>query len=337
RAASVLGEHLRMTRADTIFMASPVAHVTGMFIGMVLPIMLGAKAVLQDVWNPLRAAQLLQDEAVTMTSGATPFLADLTRAVAEHDYDISSFRLFHAGGSPIPRVLAQQASESMGIDVTTAWGMSELGLGTSTSPDDPPHKLFSSDGRAVADVDVRVVDEQGAPLPPDTQGRLQIRCASLFVGYLKRPADYGVDADGWFDTGDNARMDAEGYIRITGRSKDIIIRGGENIPVAEVEELLYRHPAVQDAAIVAMPDERLGERGCAFVVLRPQRALSFQDMLDYLSSCGLARNYFPERLEIIAEMPRTLSGKIQKFKLRETAQAFSAQPREPSSPMPPSE
>ena len=324
RAAAVLIEHLRLSGDDTGFMASPLAHVTGMLIGMALPIMLGAKVVLQDVWNPVRAAQLLQDEAATMTSGATPFLADLTQAVADHAYDISSFRLFHAGGSPIPRVLVQRASETMGIDVTTAWGMSELGLGTSTSPDDPPQKLFSSDGRQVCDAEVRVVDEQGAPLPPDTEGRLQVRCASLFVGYLKRPEAYGVDAGGWFETGDNARMDAEGYIRITSRAKDIIIRGGENIPVAEVEDLLYRHPAVQDAAIVAMPDERLGERGCAFVVLRPGHALSFKDMVDYLGACGLARNYLPERIEIITEMPRTLSGKIQKFKLREAAQAFPA-------------
>ena len=155
-------------------------------------------------------------------------------------------------------------------------------------------------------------------MPTDTEGRLQVRGAFNFVGYLKRPELFATDADGWFDTGDNARMRTDGYIRISGRSKDVIIRGGENIPVVEVEELLYRHPAVQDAAIVAMPDERLGERACAFVTLKPDaKGLTLEDMVAYLSEKKMAKNYFPERLEVIDEMPRTASGKIQKFQLRE--------------------
>jgi cyclohexanecarboxylate-CoA ligase len=152
---------------------------------------------------------------------------------------------------------------------------------------------------------------------------LQARGASHFVGYLKRPEINGIDEEGWFDTGDIARMDEDGYIRITGRSKDIIIRGGENVPVVEVEELLYRHPDVQDAAVVAMPDERLGERGCAFVVLKNGKHMSFQDMVGYLSESHLTKSYLPERLELLPDMPRTPSGKIQKFKLREVAKALT--------------
>jgi cyclohexanecarboxylate-CoA ligase len=134
---------------------------------------------------------------------------------------------------------------------------------------------------------------------------------------------YGVDAEGWIETGDNARMDADGYIRITGRSKDIIIRGGENIPVVEVEELLYRHPAIEDVAVVAMPDARLGERGCAFVTLRPGHGLDFRGMVEYLTQCRMMKQYLPERLEIIDSFPRTPSGKIQKFKLREQAKTLT--------------
>ncbi len=152
---------------------------------------------------------------------------------------------------------------------------------------------------------------------------MQSRCATTFVGYLKRPEAYGVDADQWLETGDNARMDPEGYIRISGRSKDMNIRGGENIPVVEVEELLYRHPAISDAAIVAMPDDRLGERGCAFVTLRPGAAFDFRLMIDYLSGAKLIKQYLPERLEVIEEFPRTPSGKIQKFKLREWAKTLT--------------
>jgi cyclohexanecarboxylate-CoA ligase len=126
-----------------------------------------------------------------------------------------------------------------------------------------------------------------------------------------------MDANGWLDTGDLARMDAEGYIRICGRVKDIIIRGGENIPVVEIENLLFRHPAVREVAVVGLPDSRLGERACAFVTLRERQTLTFLDMIEFLESQGMAKPYFPERLEIMAEMPRTASGKIQKFRLRE--------------------
>jgi cyclohexanecarboxylate-CoA ligase len=158
---------------------------------------------------------------------------------------------------------------------------------------------------------------------PGVEGRLQARCATLFVGYLKRPADYGVDGDLWCETGDNARMDEHGYIRITGRSKDLIIRGGENIPVVEVEGLLHRHPAVEDCAVVGMPDARLGERGCAFVTLRDRDGLDFDSMLDFLGQAGLIKQYWPERLEVLDAFPRTPSGKIQKFKLREMAQTLT--------------
>src|SRR3546814_1082897 len=148
----------------------------------------------------------------------------------------------------------------------------------------------------------RVVGEDGAPLPAGEEGRLQCRGAANFVGYLKRPDRYDMDDDGWFETGDMARMDGDGYIRITGRSKDIIIRGGENIPVVEVEEMLYRHPAVQDAAVVAMPDARLGERACAFVTLKPGAALTLREAIAWLEERRMAKQYLPERLEIVEEM-----------------------------------
>jgi cyclohexanecarboxylate-CoA ligase len=204
--------------------------------------------------------------------------------------------------------------------------MSECGVVTMTRPDDAPDTVFGSDGRALDGMAVRVIDDAGQAAPAGTEGRLQTQGSCLFVGYLKRPEAYGVDPDGWFDTGDLARMDEGGYIRITGRAKDIIIRGGENIPVADVEELLYRHPAVQDAAIVAMPDARLGERACAFVTLKPGAAFDFDTLTDWLRHSGLARTYWPERLELVSELPRTASGKIQKFALRERAQTFGNEP-----------
>ena len=148
---------------------------------------------------------------------------------------------------------------------------------------------------------------------------MQVRGCSNFAGYLKRPELDPADPGGWFDTGDLARMDAQGYIRIAGRSKDIIIRGGENIPVVEVEGLLYRHPAVAEVAVVGFPDTRLGERACAYVRLHDGASLTLAELVAHLEAQKMARQYMPERLEIVGELPRTPSGKIQKFKLREMA------------------
>ena len=152
------------------------------------------------------------------------------------------------------------------------------------------------------------------------EGNFEVHTDCLFVGYLNRPALTAevVTEDGWYRTGDLARIDRSGYVRITGRVKDVINRGGEKVPVAEIEQLLHAHPAVRDVAIVAMPDERLGERACAFVV----GELEFDTMLEYLDSHRVSKTYWPERLELVPSLPRTPSGKIQKFLLREHARDF---------------
>jgi cyclohexanecarboxylate-CoA ligase len=310
---------LRLTQQDAVLMGSPLAHQTGFLYGMLTPLMLGTKSVLMDIWHPEAAARHIQDEGVTFTMGSTPFLADMADTEAVGRYDVSTLRLFVTAGAPIPRVLVQRAQERLGARVISAWGMTENGAVTCTRPDDPPEKVFNTDGRAFPGFEVRVVDPRGKSVPAGEEGRLQGRGMCNFVGYLKRPERFDTDADGWFETGDLARMDRDGYIRISGRAKDIIIRGGENIPVAEVEGALYRHPAIQDVAIVAMPDERLGERACAFVVVRERRSLTFEEMIEHLQSEKMTRSYFPERLEVVAGMPRTASGKIQKFRLRQMA------------------
>ena len=312
---------------DTVvLMASPLAHQTGYLYGFLMPIRLGARTVLQDVWDPAAAARIIHDEQATFTIGATPFLADLAHTDALERYPTASLEIFATAGAPVPRVLVQTATERLGgACVVAGWGMSENGLVTCTLPGDPPEKIFGTDGGPWSGMEVRVVDGARNPAPPGAPGDLQARGAANFVGYLKRPEAFATDEDGWFDTGDIATMDEDGYIRITSRAKDIIIRGGENVPVVEVEELLYRHRAVRDAAIVAMPDPRLGERGCLFVTLRPGASLDFEAMQRHLEEQQLARQYWPERLEVIAEMPRTPSGKIRKFKLREIAAAFGPQ------------
>jgi cyclohexanecarboxylate-CoA ligase len=317
--ARPFAERLGLTDKDIVLMSSPLAHQSGFIYGLLMPVVLQTTVVLQDVWEPRRAADLIAQERVTFTFASTPFLSDLTDAVGRGGCDVSSLRFFVAAGAPIPRVLVERASKTLDAAIISAWGMTENGAATTTRPGDPDEKAFFTDGCAMPGMEVAVFSPDHKRLPPGEEGFLKVRGCSNFVGYLKRPQLYGHDAEGWFDTGDLARVDADGYVRITGRSKDIIIRGGENIPVVEIEGLMFRHPAVQAVAIVGMPDARLGERACAFVVPKQGHELSFEQMAQFLSEQKVARQYLPERLEIVAELPVTPSGKVQKFKLREIA------------------
>ena len=307
---------------DVIHMPSPLAHQLGFMYGIVLPIMLGGTAILQDIFAAPEMARQIRDEGATFTMGATPFLNDLTEHVAASGQGTPSLRVFVSAGAPIPRALVAKARQTLGAAVISAWGMSENGAVTTTKLDDGEEKATTTDGCTLPGIELRIVDAEGARVPTGQDGQLQVRGCSNFIGYLKRPELNPNDPDGWFDTGDLARMDADGYIRIAGRSKDIIIRGGENIPVVEVEGLLFRHPAVAEVAIVGFPDARLGERACAFVRLREGASLTLPEVTAYLEAQRMARQYMPERLEILPELPRTPSGKIQKFKLREIARAF---------------
>ncbi|MEC9248640.1 MAG: AMP-binding protein, partial [Pseudomonadota bacterium] len=325
-------KRLGINDRDSIFMGSPLAHQTGFMYGIFMSVFQGIKCVLQDVWDPDRAVRTIDRDDCTLTLAATPFLADLLDATERSRGNYSGLRLFWCGGAPIPSALVERALEVIPeMQVMSGWGMTEMGIVTSTSSDDPLEKIVNSDGCGEGEQQVRIVEENGKLASVGEEGRLQSRCATLFVGYLNRPEAYEVDAEGWFETGDNARMDQDGYIRITGRSKDIIIRGGENIPVVEVEELLYRHPCIQDAAVVAMPDSRLGEKGCAFLSLKEGKNLDFASMLDYLKSFKIATQYLPEHLEVVTDFPRTPSGKIQKFRLREIAQTISERKTESKS------
>ncbi|WP_026437212.1 cyclohexanecarboxylate-CoA ligase [Acidovorax sp. JHL-9] len=310
-------QRLHLDAKDIILMASPMAHQTGFMYGLIMPVMLKASVVLQDIWEPKKAIELVQKEGVTFTMASTPFLTDLAKTVTETGQGVPTLRTFLCAGAPIPGPLVEQARVALGAKIVSAWGMTENGAVTLTQLDDEDERSFSTDGCPLPGVEVKVVDVDGNDLPVGETGRLMLRSCSNFGGYLHRAHLNGTDAKDWFDTGDLARIDARGYIRITGRSKDVIIRGGENIPVVEIESLLYRHPAVAMAAIVAYPDERLGERACAVVVPKPGQTFDLSTMVEYLKDQKVALQYIPERLEVIDTMPATPSGKIQKFKLRE--------------------
>lgn len=308
---------LGLDNDDVVLMASPMAHQTGFMYGLMMPVILACHAVLLDVWDPARAVEIITDDEVSFTMASTPFLNDLALHTEASGIAVPSLRTFLCAGAPIPGPLVERAQRVLGANIVSAWGMSENGAVTTTLLDDDPRRSIETDGCPLPGAEVKVVDIDGTELPIGDTGRLLVRSCSNFGGYLKRPELNATDEHGWFDTGDLARLDEHGYIRITGRSKDVIIRGGENIPVVEIESLLYGHPAVAQVAVVAIPDERLGERACAVVVTTPGESFEFDDMIDLLSQARVAKNYLPEKLVVVEAMPTTPSGKVQKFKLRD--------------------
>ncbi len=308
---------LQLDAEDVVLMASPMAHQTGFMYGLIMPIVLKARAVILDVWEPLKAIELIRVEGCSFTMASTPFLTDLAKTVATSGQAVPTLATFLCAGAPIPGPLVEQARAVLGTKIVSAWGMTENGAVTLIELNDPDERAFTTDGHPLPGVELKVIDFDGSTLPPGEAGKLMVRSVSNFGGYLKRPQWNGTDAEGWFDTGDLARIDAQGYVRITGRSKDVIIRGGENIPVVEIEALLYRHPAIAMAAVVAYPDERLGERACAVVVPKPGEHIDLPSLVAFMKDQHVALQYIPERLVLRDAMPSTPSGKIQKFKLRE--------------------
>jgi cyclohexanecarboxylate-CoA ligase len=318
-ANSPLPERLGITTDSVIHMASTLAHLTGYLYGARLPVEVGGTGVLQDVWDPGRFVELVEEHRITYTSGATPFLYDLLAAPNLAERDVSSLVRFCCMGAPIPRALVRAARAKVpGLVVIGGWGQTEEGLVTLGIPGDPDEKLIDTDGYPFPGMWIRVVDDLGEPLPAGQEGRVQVTGPSVFVGYAERLDMTRALFDGeWFDTGDLATIDAEGYLTISGRTKDVIIRGGENIPVAYVENVLYEHPKIAAVAVIGIPDPRLQERACACVVLHEGAELTFDDMKRFLAEKGVAKQYWPERLDVLPELPRTPSGKIQKFRLRD--------------------
>jgi cyclohexanecarboxylate-CoA ligase len=307
---------------EVLLVASPVAHMTGYAAVVLLSIYLGGTMVLQDVWEPKHGVSLMVREGVTYTAASTPFLNDICDVVAAGAPRPASLRSFLCAGATIPPVLIERAARDVGIHACSLWGMTESLASTLTEPSRAAEKSPTTDGRPLEGMEVRIVDFDGKPVPTGQSGRLLVRGCQMFTGYYKKPELKTFDAEGWFDSGDLAYMDGEGYIRISGRVKDVLIRGGENVPVVEIENLLYKHPSVAAVAVVGYPDARLGERGCAFIVPKPGNTIDLAAMQAYLAECKMAKQFWPERVELVADLPRTASGKIQKFKLKEVAEAF---------------
>jgi cyclohexanecarboxylate-CoA ligase len=308
--------------SDTMLVCSPLGHMTGFAAGMLLGLKIGASVIFQDVWEPKRGVSIMAEEGVTYSAAAATFLSDMCEAVVAGAPKPSRLRKFLCAGAPIPPALIDRAYRELDVKVCSLWGMTESLSSTLTEPERALEKSSMTDGRPLAGVDVKVLRMDGSPAPAGETGRLKVRGAQMCLGYYKRADMEPFDGEGWFDTGDLAYRDEEGYIRINGRIKDIIIRGGENVPIVEIENLLFKHPAILSAALVGYPDSRLGERACAFVSLRPGHTLDLATVQAFMAENKVAKQYWPERVEIVADLPKTPAGKVQKFQLRERAKGF---------------
>ncbi len=326
-----LAGRFALDSSDTMLVCSPLGHMTGFAAGMLLGVKIGASVIFQDVWEPKRGVFIMAEEGVTYSAGAATFLSDMCEAVASGAPKPKQLRKFLCAGAPIPPALIERVYRELDLSVCSLWGMTESLSSTLTEPERALEKSSKTDGRPLEGVGIKVVRLDGSTAPIGETGSLRVRGAQMCLGYYKRPDMQPFDEEGWFDTGDLAyQVDAEGYIRINGRSKDIIIRGGENIPIAEIENLLYQHPAVLTAALVGYPDSRLGERGCAFVVLRPGQTIDLPSLQSFMSDHKVAKQYWPEHVEVVAELPTTPAGKVQKFQLKERAKAFGDVPQKAS-------
>ncbi|HEY0246895.1 MAG TPA: 3-phosphoshikimate 1-carboxyvinyltransferase [Gryllotalpicola sp.] len=313
---------------DRVYIPSPLAHQTGFLYGMLLAWRVGVASVIQPVWDGRVALdQAFGQAKASFVQAATPFLTDLVSLVEGGQPKPASLRIFVATGAAVPRELARTATTVLDTAVLGAFGTTETCLGTLAGPNDQAENMWGTDGRVLDGIRLRIVDDEGVELPVGAEGNYEFTSPTMFGGYLERP-DLTADVfteDGWYKTGDLGYVDEAGYLHITGRVKDVINRGGEKVPVVEIENLLYQHPLVADVAIVAMPDPRLGERACAFVVsAKADDGLDFAAMQEYLNTHGVSKYYWPERLEFIDELPRNAVGKIQKNVLREKAAALVA-------------
>jgi cyclohexanecarboxylate-CoA ligase len=306
-----------LTSSDVIFMPSPLTHMTGLAYGVQLAPALAAPLVLQDVWEPKAAMELIDKFKCSFTLLATPFLHGMLEHPEQSEFDLTSLRVVACGGADVPPPLMRSVRARFGCTASRAYGSTEMPTLTTTSPSEPAEKGATTDGRPIGPAAFRLVDDQGETVGLGEVGEIVATGPELFIGYLRAEDNEGAFTDdGWFHTGDLGRVDEDGYLTIQGRKKDIILRGGENISVTEVEQILLEHPSVRDVAIVAMPDPVMVERACAYVVPVEGATPTLSELRDFLAERQLAKQKYPERLELIGELPRTPSGKVQKFSLR---------------------
>jgi acyl-CoA synthetase (AMP-forming)/AMP-acid ligase II len=304
---------------DRYLLVNPFFHSFGYRAGLLACLIRRATIVPLTVFDAEAALRLVQQERITVFPGAPTVYTTLLDHPRRSAYDLSSVRLAVTGATVVPVPLLERVRTELGFtDVITAYGLTEsCGTATVCPPDTDPHRLSTSCGRAIPGTEVAIVDPEGRPLPPGEHGEIVIRGYNVMVGYFEDPGATAaaIDSDGWLHTGDIGWMDADGFLRVTDRIKDMYVVGGFNVYPAEVERMLARHAAVAEAAVVGEPDPRMGEVGHAFVRLRPGTAVTAEELTGFCRE-EMANFKVPRRITFVDELPRTASGKVQKFRLR---------------------
>lgn len=311
-------EHWHIKPGEAMLMPSPVTHISGYANGLELPFVIGTKTVLMEGWTAADAIRLIERHQVTGTVAATPFLIELARIASEEGKTLPSFRFFACGGAAVPPDVIPNANRAFAnCRAFRVFGSSEVPLVTYGYPDDADERLAATTDGEVVDYQVRIVGDDGEDLPRGNEGEILARGPAMFLGYAdQRQTEEAITSDGYFRTGDIGCITPEGALLITGRKKDLIIRGGENISAKEIEDVLHTHPAIEEASVVAMPHARLGEGVCAYIILRSGARATVDELAAHIAASGLAKQKIPERFEFAAELPRTASGKIRKDQLR---------------------
>jgi cyclohexanecarboxylate-CoA ligase len=319
-SSSAIRKSLDYGPDDVQFGPSPVTHSTGLVTSVVLPLLVGARSYLMEAFEPSEALRRIEEYRCTAAVTATPFLQMLMDAYDAEKNDASSLRLWVCAGSPIPGAVVERARELFaGCQTLSLYGRSENFLTTMCTVRDDPGRSTTTDGSALEGAQVKVVGADGLELPRGEEGDVSYKGPSHMIEYFGDDEETSAlfTPEGFSRSGDLGRMDDDGYVRITGRLKDIVIRGGMNISAREVEEHLLRHPAISNVAVVGMPDQRLGEKVCAYVVAAdPEVPPTLDDITSYLREHKVAVQKLPERLEVVPALPITATGKIQKHVLR---------------------
>ncbi len=320
-----------LREGDRYLIVNPFFHSFGFKAGWLACLLRGATAIPLPVFDLDVVMATIERERITVLPGPPTLLHGILEHPTRRNHDLSSLRLTVTGAAAIPvELIRRLRDEKLFTDVLTGYGLTETsGLVSVSHRDDPAETTAMMSGRVADGIEVKVVDDDGIGVANGTPGELHVRGYNVTQGYYGEPAETArtIDADGWLRTGDIGTLDDRGYVRITDRKKDMFIVGGFNAYPAEIENLLLAHDAIAQVAVVGMPDERLGEVGAAFVVVRPGYTLTADDVITYAR--GRMANYkVPRVVEFVHELPVNASGKVLKFELRDRARALLAPPAE---------
>ena len=314
--ASTWRDGCGLSAHDVCLMGAPITHIAGLLVAVICPAVIGARTVLLPAWDPDRAVALCEQERATFCAGATVFLQGFVERYERGASPSHRLSQFMCGGAAVPPTLIERA-DAVGIKAYRCWGMTEAPTTTLCPSDAPLEYRATRDGRASEGTEIQAVDEERRPLAPGELGELRVRSPEQMLGYTDPVVHTAqVDDQGWFYTGDVGTVDADGWVRMVGRVKDIVNRGGEKFSSQDIEQVVAGHPDIASVAVVGVPDERLGEKVAAFVTLRPGASWpGLPSVLDHLEQAKMAKQKFPVAWRVLDELPMTLSGKIQKHRL----------------------